>query len=198
MIAPARHRRGGFFIAGFPMARTGKTTSDGAEPRFRPGQGSTRRKRSTAGAAVTAAVPVAAVATDRPSSPLRRKTSRRRSGGVSPPMAAAVPPPRFGRDVLAALAADFAEHGPAVIAAIRAEKPVEYLKLLASLLPKEPPPPSSPDPIDGLTDDELAACIAELRAQIAADRQSAGAQPDGPEGGGTDEAEPAGALPAIS
>jgi hypothetical protein len=183
MNPPARHRRGGFFIEGFPMARTGKTSSDGSKPRSRPG--STPRKRSS----------VAAGATGRSPSP-GRKTSNGRSE-ASLRAGVPLPGPRFGTDVLAALAADFAQHGPAVIAAIRAEKPIEYLKLLASLLPKEPPPPA-PDPIDGLTDDELAACIAELRAQIAADRQPAGTSPDGPAGGGTDEPEPAGVLPAVS
>ncbi|HEY0525554.1 MAG TPA: hypothetical protein VGD08_19335 [Stellaceae bacterium] len=184
MIAPARHRRGGFFVAGFAMAHTGKTSSDGSDSRSRPG--STRRKRSS----------TATGATDRSPTPAR-KTSRRRSAASS--AGAVPPPPRSGTDVLAALAADFAQHGPTVIAAIRAEKPVEYLKLLASLLPKEPPlPPPVPDPIDGLTDDELTACIAELRAQIAADRQPAGAQPDGSEGSGTNEPEPVGALPAVS
>jgi hypothetical protein len=39
--------------------------------------------------------------------------------------------------LLEALAADFAEHGPGVIRIARIEKPVEYLKIIASVLPRE-------------------------------------------------------------
>ena len=38
---------------------------------------------------------------------------------------------------LEAMAADFEEHGAGIIAIVRSEKPVEYLKVAASLLPKE-------------------------------------------------------------
>jgi hypothetical protein len=40
-------------------------------------------------------------------------------------------------DFLKALAADFAEHGAGVIRIARIEKPVEYLKIIASVLPRE-------------------------------------------------------------
>ena len=40
-------------------------------------------------------------------------------------------------DFLKALAADFAEHGAGVIKIARIEKPIEYLKVIASVLPKE-------------------------------------------------------------
>ena len=40
-------------------------------------------------------------------------------------------------DFLEALAADFAEHGAGVIRIARVEKPIEWLKLIASVLPKE-------------------------------------------------------------
>jgi hypothetical protein len=40
-------------------------------------------------------------------------------------------------DFLEALAADFAEHGAGVIRIARVEKPIEYLKVIASVLPKE-------------------------------------------------------------
>jgi hypothetical protein len=44
---------------------------------------------------------------------------------------------KLQRDLLEALAADFAEHGPGVIRIARIEKPVEYLKIIASVLPRE-------------------------------------------------------------
>ena len=57
------------------------------------------------------------------------------------------PPPKGGRPIgarnritnalLTKLADDFDMHGDAVIKIARIEKPVEYLKIVASLLPKE-------------------------------------------------------------
>lgn len=40
-------------------------------------------------------------------------------------------------DFLTALAADFAEHGIDVIKVVRVEEPATYLKVIASLMPKE-------------------------------------------------------------
>src|SRR5215216_5395521 len=44
---------------------------------------------------------------------------------------------RLQADFLQALAEDFKEHGPGVVRIARVEKPVEYLKVVASLMPKE-------------------------------------------------------------
>jgi hypothetical protein len=43
----------------------------------------------------------------------------------------------LGEDFLKALHADFKEHGVDVIATVRADKPDQYLKVVASILPKQ-------------------------------------------------------------
>jgi hypothetical protein len=59
------------------------------------------------------------------------------------------------------LAADFAEHGAGVIKIARVEKPVEYLKIIASVLPKEILVEQTI--LADLSDDELATHIALLQ-----------------------------------
>lgn len=44
---------------------------------------------------------------------------------------------KLGEDFLKALAADFAEHGVEAIIKVRTEKPSDYVKVVASLMPKE-------------------------------------------------------------
>jgi hypothetical protein len=44
---------------------------------------------------------------------------------------------RLRQGFIAALAADYEQHGAAAIAALRADKPADYVKLVASLLPKD-------------------------------------------------------------
>lgn len=44
---------------------------------------------------------------------------------------------KLGEDFLKALQADFAEHGTDAIAKVREQKPDQYLKVIASILPKE-------------------------------------------------------------
>lgn len=44
---------------------------------------------------------------------------------------------KLGEDFLNALRDDFETNGPAVIQAVRSEKPDQYLKVIASILPKE-------------------------------------------------------------
>jgi len=64
-------------------------------------------------------------------------------------------------DFLKALAADFAEHGAGVIKIARIEKPIEYLKVIASVLPKEIVVEQSV--LADLSDEELANHIALLQ-----------------------------------
>src|SRR5665213_384219 len=71
---------------------------------------------------------------------------------------------RLQADFLTALADDFALHGAAVIASCRESKPADYLRIVASLMPKEV---EIARPLDDLTDDQLAAAIAVVRAMIA-------------------------------
>ncbi|WP_143149275.1 DUF5681 domain-containing protein [Hyphomicrobium sp. CS1BSMeth3] len=68
---------------------------------------------------------------------------------------------KLGEDFLSALQADFAEHGPATIAKVREDRPHEYLKVVASILPKELNVKTSP--LEGLSDEELEESIQFLR-----------------------------------
>lgn len=71
---------------------------------------------------------------------------------------------KLGEAFVEALHEDFAEHGAAAIVAVREEKPDQYLKVIASLLPKEMT--LNVNDAEGLTDDELIARIRELDAAI--------------------------------
>ena len=64
-------------------------------------------------------------------------------------------------DFLKALAVDFAEHGAGVIKIARIEKPIEYLKVIASVLPKELVLEQSV--LTDISDEELAAHISILQ-----------------------------------
>lgn len=44
---------------------------------------------------------------------------------------------KLSKDFLAAMSADFAEHGVKVIETVRIERPADYLRVVASLQPKE-------------------------------------------------------------
>jgi hypothetical protein len=66
----------------------------------------------------------------------------------------------------AAFLADWQTDGPKAIAAMRADKPGDYLKLVATLLPKEFAP--NGEPIEERTDAEIAARIAHLAKRRAA------------------------------
>jgi len=60
------------------------------------------------------------------------------------------------------LAKDFEEHGPGVIKIVRVERPSDYLKIIASVLPKEWLLPDT-GPLSDLSDDELGKVIAFAR-----------------------------------
>ena len=72
----------------------------------------------------------------------------------------------MGEDFVAALQADFAEHGAKVIEAVRIERPDQYLKVIASIVPKELMVKT--DPIGDMSDNELESALAFLRALMAA------------------------------
>jgi hypothetical protein len=67
----------------------------------------------------------------------------------------------FVRDVLG----DWREHGVSAIAAVRSERPHEYLKLVTGLLAKDLQ--AKGNELDALTDDQLAAELDGLLAQLA-------------------------------
>ena len=77
---------------------------------------------------------------------------------------------RLGEAFIEALYADFREHGVETIAKVREEKPDQYLRLVASLMPKDLN--ISVNPMDDWTDDELSAVIRALDEQIIAAREA--------------------------
>jgi hypothetical protein len=85
----------------------------------------------------------------------RAKTGGRRKGARD----------RIGTAFLEELAKDFEEHGAGVIKIARIEKPVEYLKLVASTLPKEFEITDSR--LEEISDNELDALIDLARQQRA-------------------------------
>lgn len=66
---------------------------------------------------------------------------------------------------LEVLAKDFDKNGESAIVQMRETDPSSYVRAVASLLPKEF---IIERPLDGLSDDELSAAIADLRARISA------------------------------
>ena len=71
---------------------------------------------------------------------------------------------RIAYKLIEALEKDFEEHGEQAIKIARIERPVEYLRIIASVIPKEF------EIVDGrlaeLSDEELDVFIAKLRAQL--------------------------------
>lgn len=65
---------------------------------------------------------------------------------------------------ISALQADFRAHGEEAIRRTREEEPAAYVKVLASLLPKEV---EIKRPLEDLTDDELVNAIELIRASVA-------------------------------
>src|SRR5262245_2339391 len=90
------------------------------------------------------------------------------------------PPPSHGRPrgsrnrlrggFLADLAADWQEHGAEVIRIVRIEKPATYLKIVASLMPREM---SIESVVSDMRDDELDELIEALRERHEALMQAA-------------------------
>jgi hypothetical protein len=105
-------------------------------------------------------------------SPARR--GRKSSGAaVSPKRAKKT----LGDDFLNAVRADFRAHGAGVIAAVRADKPDQYLKIVQSVLPKELAGDinGSIDNLESLSDDEIRRRIRSLETVLGPFRD----QPEG-------------------
>jgi hypothetical protein len=73
---------------------------------------------------------------------------------------------RLTNGFLTRLADDFEAHGADAIVAAREKDPVGYIKAIASLMPKQV---EQSQPLDDLTDAELVAGIALLRARLTGD-----------------------------
>ncbi|WP_217577585.1 hypothetical protein [Mesorhizobium sp. GbtcB19] len=107
------------------------------------------------------------------SRPTRRKPAGAKRAGPSSETAARSARPKRARktlvdDFAAALRADFRAHGAGVIAAVRAEKPDQYLKVVLTLLPKDfsenlDANQNSPEQ---LSDEEIRSRIRDLEASL--------------------------------
>jgi hypothetical protein len=96
---------------------------------------------------------------------------------------------KLGENFIQALHDNFQENGPATIETVRVERPHEYLKVIASLLPKQVEIKETA--FDDISDDELAALIAAARSAL-------GVSPEGGARAGDEvQSEPAEKLPAV-
>ena len=71
---------------------------------------------------------------------------------------------KLGEDFIAALHADFRAHGVQVLETVRTQKPDQYLKVVASLLPKQIEVKEGA--FDGVSDEDLAALVAAARSAL--------------------------------
>ena len=71
---------------------------------------------------------------------------------------------KLGEHFIAALHDDFQAHGVKAIEAVRVEKPHEYLKVIASILPKQLEIKDSA--FDGISDEQLSAIVAAAAAAL--------------------------------
>jgi hypothetical protein len=73
---------------------------------------------------------------------------------------------KLGEEFIEALQADFKDHGKEAIIKVRTEKPDQYLKVIASIVPKDLN--VNVNNFDGLSDDELRSELRDLAATLAA------------------------------
>ncbi|MBN9549174.1 MAG: hypothetical protein J0H31_09925 [Alphaproteobacteria bacterium] len=107
------------------------------------------------------------------SRPARRKPAGAKRAGRGSEAAARAARPKRPRktlvdDFAAALRADFRAHGAGVIAAVRVEKPDQYLKVVLTLLPKDFSQDVDADKnnLDRLSDEEIRNRIRGLEARL--------------------------------
>src|SRR5258707_2327793 len=74
---------------------------------------------------------------------------------------------KLNEKFILALHDDFAKHGPAVIAEVREKRPETYLKVIASILPRELHFKSA-SAFDGISDEELDHTLESIRRVLAA------------------------------
>ena len=96
-------------------------------------------------------------------------------------------PGGFAGDFVAALAGDFAAHGAEAICALRERNPNAYLRLCASVLRHKA---AARDPLEDLTDAQLAARVATIGARLA----DAGERPRDVDGRETPGLDPGAAM----
>lgn len=91
---------------------------------------------------------------------------------------------KLGEQFVRALQKDFEAHGEQVIETVRMEKPDQYLKVVASLLPKQVE--IKEGAFDGVSDEQLAALVAAARSALGFAEGSGERGPDkgGPQSAG--------------
>ena len=95
---------------------------------------------------------------------------------------------RVTKKFLEELAEDFEEGGREAIQQARLTDPMGYVRAIVALLPKEF---IIERPLEGMSDDELTAAIADLRARLSAVENPGGGTANAP------QPEPAGELPTL-
>lgn len=73
---------------------------------------------------------------------------------------------KLSEDFISALCRDFEENGEAVIQTVRSEKPADYLKIIASIVPKELT--IKTETIEDMSDEELLERLEQVRSVAAA------------------------------
>ena len=73
---------------------------------------------------------------------------------------------KFGTHFISDFYADWVQHGAAAIEKLRLESPKDYVKVAASLLPRELHVKAA-SIVDGWTEDEVKAALDHIRSQIA-------------------------------
>jgi hypothetical protein len=71
----------------------------------------------------------------------------------------------FNKDFLLALAADFKKHGAAAIEKVRKQQPAAYMKICASLVPREMKVEHS-NAIKAMSDEQIEAAIEAIQAML--------------------------------
>lgn len=95
---------------------------------------------------------------------------------------------KLQHDFFTALSQDFAEHGKVAIIAVRETDPAAYVKVVASLMPKEL---TITQPLQELTDEQLDAAVLTVRTVL-------NAQGSGNGSGRPSEAQPAESVSTLS
>ncbi|WP_246801521.1 DUF5681 domain-containing protein [Bradyrhizobium genosp. L] len=94
---------------------------------------------------------------------------------------------KLGEAFIEAMHEDFQTHGKTVIETVRSEKPDQYLKVIASILPKELHVKDAT--LDDMSDNELVELLAAVRSLTASNGGKAagrrGRKEEGEEGAGT-------------
>lgn len=83
---------------------------------------------------------------------------------------------KLGEEFISKLCADFEQHGVDAIVKVREKRPHEYLKVIASILPKELHVKDAT--LGEMTDEELVGLLASIRSLTAADHGAAAGERD--------------------